>query len=389
MNARRDNPSRGDAQPMRRADCQAAALRLPLASRSRDSLGVKLAVTREGRERLCNSMNKRLCQFVVPRWTIAVMARLAILNLSTAASAVEPAHRISVLLVGFSPEDRGPRALKEALLDAGYTEGRDLQITWRTALGNFDRIPQLAQELRDSKPELVVADGTLAARAVQKAMPATPIVLAISADPVGSGLVQTLNRPGGNITGLSLMMADLSPKHLQLLKDSIPTLRRIAVLWNPSTPFHLTAVQGLKEAANGLSLQATFIKVSTAQQLESAFSQLRRSRAQALIVIGDPFFTFHRMAIIKFASQARLPVMATHQRQFAEDGALLSYGPNFSDMFRRTAGYVDKILKGAKAGDLPIEQASKFDLVVNLRAASALGLVVPESILVGADEVIR
>ncbi len=183
-------------------------------------------------------------------------------------------------------------------------------------------------------------------------------------------------------------MPELSAKRLQLLKETIPRLTRVAVLWNPATPYHPKAVEDLKAVAPSLSIELSFVGVRTPEEIDPAFSAISRAHAQALYVIGDPFFFTHRTTLLKLASKARLPVIYV-ARQFADEGGLMSYGPNFGDLFRRSAGYVDKILKGAKPGDLPIEQPTKFELVVNLKTAKALGITIPESILLQADEVIR
>ena len=219
---------------------------------------------------------------------------------------------------------------------------------------------------------MIVVESTVAAQAVKRATSTIPIVMAIVADPVGSGLVANLAHPGGNVTGLSMMMAELSAKRLQLLKEAIPRLTRVAVLWNPDTPYHPKVIEDLKAAAPSLSIELSFVGVRTPEEIGPAFSAVSRAHAQALYVIEDPLFFTHRMTLLKLASKARLPAIYG-EREFADAGGLMSYGPNFGDLFRRSAGYVDKILKGAKPGDLPIEQPTKFELVVNLKTAKALG----------------
>jgi putative ABC transport system substrate-binding protein len=258
---------------------------------------------------------------------------------------------------------------------------------WRSAKGNYDRLSDLATDLVNSKVDVIVVEHTLAVLALKHATSTIPIVMAIVADPLGGGLVDSLSRPGGNVTGLSLMTADLVAKRLQLLKETVPKATRIAVLWNPGTPFHVTSVQALKAVAPGLSLQLQFVPARRPEDFDAAFSTVARSRAQALYIMEGPPFTNAQTTLIH-VSNARLP--AVHPTSwFAEGGGLMSYGANQTDMWRRSAWYVDKILKGAKPGDLPIEQPSKFALVVNLKTAKALGLTIPESILLRADEVIR
>jgi len=306
------------------------------------------------------------------------------------ASAQQPAspRHIGILLVAYSPEDKQPQELRRGLRDAGYTEGRDVVIEWRSADGDYDQLPRLAADLVQRKLDVIVADTTIAVLTVKRATSTIPIVMALAADPVGSGLVDNLARPGANVTGLSLMTADLSDKRLQLLKEVLPRLSRVAVLWNPGTPFHATAVQDLKDAAPALSTELTFVAVRRPEQFGHAFLAVSRAHAEALYVLDDPLFMTHRATLLERTSKVRIPAIYG-QREFTDQGGLISYGTNFGDMFRRSAGYVDKILKGAKPGDLPIEQPTKFELVVNLKTAQALGITIPESILVRADEVIR
>jgi putative ABC transport system substrate-binding protein len=306
------------------------------------------------------------------------------------ASAQQPAspRRIGVLLVGWSPEEREVQEFRRGLLDAGYVEGRDVVIEWRLANGDYSRAPELVADLVQRKVDVIVVDGTQAARAAVQATSTIPIVMALVSDPVGSGLVANLARPGGNVTGLSMMLAELSAKRLQLLKEAIPRVARVAVLWNPDTPFHTKAVEDIKAAAPSLAIELSLMTARTPEEFGPAFSAMTRARAEALYTLPDAFFFSHRVMVLKLALKARLPVISA-ARQFADAGALMSYGPNFGDPFRRSAGYVDKILKGAKPADLPIQQPTQFELVVNLKTAKALGIAIPESILLQADEVIR
>jgi putative ABC transport system substrate-binding protein len=305
------------------------------------------------------------------------------------ADAQQPAspRRIGVLLVGTPPESMQVRGFIQGLKDAGYIEGRDVVIEWRSAKGNYDRLSELAADLVNSKVDVIVVEHTLAVLALKRATSTIPIVMAIVADPLGGGLVDSLSRPAGNVTGLSLMTADLVAKRLQLLKEAAPKATRIAVLFNPATPFHVTAVSALKAVAPGLSLELQFAPVQSPAELGAAFSTLARAHAQALYIMEGPPFTDAQVTL-SHVSKARLP--AVHATSwFAEGGGLMSYGANQTDMFRRSAWYVDKILKGAKPGDLPIEQPAKLELVVNLKTAKALGLKIPESLLVQATEVIK
>ena len=321
---------------------------------------------------------------------ITLPASLGSLSLASPADAQQATtpRSIGVLLVGFSPESKEAQAFRQGLRDAGYTEGRDVVIEWRSADGEFTRIPRLATNLVQSKVEVLVVDGTPAAQAAKRATSTIPIVMSMAADPVGSGLVASLAHPGGNITGLSIMSAELSVKRLQLLKEAIPRLTRVAVLWNPAQSWHPKVLDDLKAAAPSLSIELNFVSARTPEEIGPAFAAVNRAHAQALYVLGDFFFFTHRRTLLDLASKARVPVIYS-TRHFADDGALMSYGADYADQWRRSVGYVDKILKGAKPGDLPIEQPTKFELVVNLKTAKALGITIPESILLRADEVIR
>jgi len=311
-------------------------------------------------------------------------------GLATATYAQQPAapRHIGVLLVAWPPESTMAQAFREGLRDLGYFEGRDLVIEWRVANGDYARIPELVADLVQRKVDVIVSDSTQGTQALKRATSTIPIVMADIADPVGSGLVASFAHPGGNITGLTIMLTDLSAKQLQLLRETVPRATRVAVLWNPDTPYSLKVIEELKAAAPSLSIELIFVGVRTTEEFGPAFSAVSRARTQALYVIGGPLFGHHRATIAKLASKARLPTMF-NARVNVEGGGLMSYGPNYGDLFRRSAGYVDKILKGAKPGDLPIEQPTKFELVVNLKTAKALGITIPESILLRADEVIR
>jgi putative ABC transport system substrate-binding protein len=321
---------------------------------------------------------------------VALVACLGLFGLPSAADAQQPVspRRIGVLLVAFSPESKVAQAFRQGLLDAGWAEGRDVVIEWRSASGDYARVPALVADLVQRKVEVIVVNGTVATRAAKRATSTIPIVMAIVADPVGSGLVASLAHPGGNITGFSLMTTELSAKRLQLLKETVPRATQVAVLWNPDTPYSPKVIEELKAAAPSLSIELKFFGVRTPEEINPAFSAVSRAHAQALYVIDDILFTVHRTTLLKLASTARLPALYG-DRHYADEGGLMSYGTNLVDGFRRSAAYVDKILKGAKPGDLPIEQPTQFELVVNFKTANALGITIPESILLRADEVIR
>ncbi len=319
----------------------------------------------------------------------ALAASLAMVFGPQSVDAQPPASpwRIGVLLTS-STEDKDVQAFRQGLLDAGYIEGRDVVIEWRSANGDYARIPELAADLVKRKVDAIVVETTLATMVLKRATSTIPIVMAAVADPVGSGLVTSLAHPGGNVTGLSLMAAEISAKRLQLLKEAIPRLTRVAVLWNPATPWHPKAIANLKAAAPALSLKLSFVGVRTPDEFSAAFSEISRTHAQGLYVMDDGIFSAHRTTLLNLASKARLPTSCA-DRLFVDEGGLMSYAPNFGDMFRRSAGYVVKILKGAKPGDLPVEQPTRFELVINMKTAKALGLAIPQSILLRADEIIR
>ncbi len=297
-------------------------------------------------------------------------------------------RRIGVLLVGLSPESKEAQQFRQGLREARYSEGKDLMIEWRLAEGNYDRVPGLISDLIQRKVAVIVVDSTVGTEVAKRFTSTIPIVMALVVDPVGSGLINSLPYPGGNVTGLSMMTTELNSKRLQLLKEMSPQLSRAAVLWNPEHPFHAQVVKDLKAVAPSLSIELTSVGMRTEEQFGPGFAEVSRAKAQALYVVEDPIFFAHRMTLLKLAATARLPTI--HElRRFPEAGALMSYGPNLHDLFRRAAIYVDRILKGAKPADLPVEQPTKFELVINLKTAQALGLTVPQSLLARADEVIE
>jgi putative tryptophan/tyrosine transport system substrate-binding protein len=297
-------------------------------------------------------------------------------------------RRVGVLLVLLSPAGKEAQAFRQGLRDAGYVEGSDVLIEWRSANGDYARLPQLAVDLIERKVDVIVADTTQATQAAQRATSTVPIVMAIVADPVGSGVVANLSRPSGNITGLSIMLAELSGKRLQLLKEALPSLTRVVALWNPPTQYHTKAIENLKAVAPSLAIELVIVSARTPEDIASAFETVNRARAQALYVIDCPPFFNHRATLLGLAAKARLPVISG-ERPYADDGGLMSYGPSYEDQLRQSATYVDKILKGAKPSDLPIAQPTKFDLVVNLKTAKNLGLTIPQTLLLQASQVIE
>jgi len=308
--------------------------------------------------------------------------------LAARAQQAERVRRIGVLLVGLSPASRASQHFRRGLRDAGYFEGRDVVIEWRSAEGDYNRVPGLASDLVRSGVDVIVQDSTFGTRETMQLTTTIPIVMALVVDPVGSGLVQNLSRPGGNVTGLSMMTSDLNSKRLQLLKDTAPKVTRIGVLWNPDHPFHSKVAEDLKAIAPSMSIELSLAGVRKPEQLDAAFSDFNRAKAQALYVVEDPIFFANQKTILGLSTTARLPTI--HElRRWPEEGALISYGPDLHDLFRRAALYVGRILKGAKPADLPVEQPTRFELVINLKAAKALGLDVPLQLQQLADDVIE
>ncbi len=335
-------------------------------------------------------MNRRITRRAFARDLAALVGSLGLFCLPVKGYPQQPAspRRIGVILGASSPESEVAQAFRQGLLDAGYSEGRDVVIEWRSASGDYARVPDLAANLVKRKVDVIVVSTTVAAQAVKRATSTIPIVTITGGDPVASGLFASLAHPGGNVTGLSFMTTELTAKRLQLLKEATPRVARVAVLWNPDSLWHAKEIQDLKAVAPSLSVGLNVVGARTSEELSAAFSAASRARAQGVYVLDDPLFMFHRSVLIKLSSKARLPTIYG-LRQFVDEGGLMSYGANLRDLYRRSAGYVDKILKGANPGDLPIEQPTKFELVVNLKTAKALGIRIPQSILLQADEVIR
>jgi len=305
-----------------------------------------------------------------------------------AADAAEKVRRIRVIALSVSEQSEEAKAFRQGLRDAGYAEGRDVIIEWWFGGGRYDRVSQAVVDLAQSKPDAIVVESTPAALAAKGATSTIPIVMALVGDPVGSGLVASLARPGGNVTGLTNQTVDLAAKRLQLLKETIPGARRVGVIFNPETRPNSIMISRLKEAAPGIGVELKFISVRNVEELRSAFAGLSRSNVDALFIVDDAFMFTHGEEILQMGMNARLPIVFAN-KPLARKGVLLSYAVDHPALFRRAADYVDKILKGAKPADLPIEQPTKFELVVNLKTAKALGITIPQSILVRADEVIR
>jgi putative ABC transport system substrate-binding protein len=321
-----------------------------------------------------------------------VMLLLSLLVAPLAAHAQPPTHvhRIG-WLAGTTPTAASVEAFLEEMRALGYVEGQNLVMEYRGAEGQYERFPALAAELVRLKVDVLLVPNTPAALAAKHATTAIPIVMVGLDDPVGSGLVASLARPGGNITGLTVIHPDLVGKRLEFLKAVRPTVSRVAVLWNPANPAHALQVRAAEEAAQALGVQLHLVKAHGPEAFDSAFAAMTSAHAGALLVLGDPMFVRHRRRLTELAATSRLPTMyASGQcRAYVEAGGLLCYGARLLDQWRRAATYVDKILKGAKPGDLPVEQPMKFELVINLKTAKALGITMPPSLLLLADEVIQ
>jgi putative ABC transport system substrate-binding protein len=279
--------------------------------------------------------------------------------------------------------------LRQGLRDLGYVEGKNMQLEIRWGEGKLERMPALAAELVRMKVDLIVAVTSPAVWAAKKATPTIPIVMPLSSDPVGDGLVASLARPGGNITGMSVMAPELSAKRLQLLKEVFPKQDRpAAVLWNPDYLGMAARFKQIQSAAPAMGMNVRSVEIRDSRELEHALEALDRERPDALVLLADPLTLSQRLRIVEFAAEEKLPAIY-EASQFVEAGGLMSYGPNLDAMLRRSAIYVDKILKGAKPADLPIEQPAKFELVINLKTAKALGIAMPQSVLVQADRIIE
>ena len=295
--------------------------------------------------------------------------------------------RIGILLSGFPIRSPETEQLRQGLRALGYVDGKNMILDWRSAEGNYSHLPRLLDEIIEGKPDVIIVEGTAAALQVRQANLNIPVVMAVVSDPLVSGLVESLARPGGNMTGLSMMTADLTAKRIELLKESIPSVRRVGVLLDASLPWHESALAVLDQTANQLGMELTPVRVAGMDGIALAFAELRRARVEAVYVLDSALLGRNVAKLLVLARRARLPVICG-RREWVEAGALLSYSVDFGDMFRRSARYVDRILKGEKAADLPIEQPTKFELAINLNTARVLKLRIPASIEERANQVI-
>jgi putative ABC transport system substrate-binding protein len=325
---------------------------------------------------------------------VALVAVLA-MSLLAAPLAADAQPAGGVPRIGFlgvtSPSDRPPLldAFRQRLRELGWVEGQNIVIDYRYAEDRVDRLPDLAAELVRLKVDVIVSFGTQGVTAAKNATGAIPIVMIAVRDPVGTGLIASLARPGGNVTGVSGYAGlESVAKQLALLKETVPKIRRMAILSNPANAYHQLAIREVNVAARSLGVQLQLLEARGPNEFDGAFAAMAKERVGALLVLSDVIFNSHRTRLADLAARSRLPA-AYGVRESVEAGGLMSYGPSFLDLHRRAATYVDKILKGAKPAELPVEQPTEFELVINMKTAKALGLTIPESVLLRADHVIE
>ena len=293
-------------------------------------------------------------------------------------------------LTGSSPSANAARyeAFRQGLRELGYVEGKNIVIEWRSAEGKFDRLPALVAELVRLNVDIIVTAGPQSTRPAKEATSTIPIVMAFDNDPVGNGFVASLARPGGNITGLATLAPEISGKRLELLKEVVAKLSRVAVFGTSTQPGNAPSLKETELAAGALRVKLQYLDVLGPKDIETAFRAASKGRAEALLVLTGPVFNSQRKQLVDLAVKSRLPAIYP-QTEYTEAGGLMYYGANTPDLFRRAATYVDKILKGAKPADLPIEQPTKFEFIINLKAAKQIGLTIPPNVLVRADNVIK
>ena len=323
----------------------------------------------------------------------AILLSAVLFALSVSAQAQQPGKvpRIGYLASGSSAAEHSPRAeaFRQGLRDLGYVEGKNITICYRAAEGKLDRLPDLTAELVRMKVDVIVTGGNSAIRAVKKATSTIPIVMPHTADPVGDGFVVSLARPSGNITGLTSSPGyELSGKRLELLKETVPRAARVAVLRDPANLGTAQSFKATETAAQSIKVHVESLEVRSSKGFEAAFQAAATKRADALMVLAGGRFNTYRSRIVNLAAKSRLPAMYSEQ-EYVLAGGIMSYATNIEELYRRAAVYVDKILKGAKPAEIPVEQPTKFELVINLKAAKQIGLTIPPNVLVRADKVIK
>jgi len=311
---------------------------------------------------------------------------LALINDAAPTGAAEKIYRVGILFIGGRDQPH-LEAFKQGLRERGYTEGKNIILVYRYAEGKEDRLADLAADLVREKVDVIVTTAAISAKAARRVTLTLPIVMT-TGNPIEEGLADSLAKPGGNVTGLSVMLSDLSIKRLELLKESFPKRTRVAALWSPREREAAIGFKETEEAAKVLSLRLHPLEIKSADDIDRAFKAMAKARDSALVVILSPLATLNSKRIVELALKHRLPGIYP-TRQFVEEGGLMGYGPLIGDLYRRAATYVDKILKGTKPADLPVEQPMKFEFIVNLKAAKQIGVTVPPNVLVRADKVIK
>jgi putative ABC transport system substrate-binding protein len=323
------------------------------------------------------------------KWAVLAGVLLFALCAPAAAQQPEKIPRVGYLTIGsrsFTPAR--VEAFRNGLRELGYVEGKNIRIEWRFSNGDAARQKSFALELARLNVEVIVTAGPADTRAAKAATRAIPIVMAQDSDPIGNGFIASLAHPGGNITGLSAESPEVAGKQLELLKEIVPKLSRVAVMSSPNIPGNAQAVKEADVAASALGLNLLHLDISKPTDIEEAFKAVKQGRAEAILVLGSPVLNIRRAEVTALAAKSRLP--ATYTRpEFVDAGGLMTYGASYNDLYRRAATYVDKILKGAKPGDLPVEQPTKFEMVVNLKTAKQIGLTIPPNVLARADRVIK
>jgi len=327
-------------------------------------------------------MNRKITAFTLCAMLLALCA-------SAAAQQSTKIPRIGFLSASsLSANAARTEAFRQGLRELGYVEGKNIVIDWRSAEGKAGRLPALGAELVRLKVDIIVSGSPTATRSANEATVTIPIVMAFDSDPVGSGFVASLARPGGNITGLSTLAPEISGKLVELLKEIVPRLSRVAVLGTSTTPGYTPVLKEMELAAGALKVKLQNLDVLSPKDIETAYRAASKGRAQAVLVRGGPVLTSQRTQVVELAVKSRLPAIY-NVAEFVEAGGLMTYSASITDLYRRAATYVDKILKGAKPADLPVEQPTKFELIINLKAAKQIGLTIPPNVLVRADKVIK
>jgi putative ABC transport system substrate-binding protein len=319
----------------------------------------------------------------------SILVAVVLLAVGVITEAQQPKKIPRIGFLSPTADDSRVEAFRQGLRELGYVEGQNITIEYRWADGRFEQLPDLASELVRLKVDVVVAVVTQASLAAKKATGTIPIVMIGVSDPVGSGLIFSLARPGANITGTSSMTAEIVGKQLELLKETLSKMSRVAALWNPANPiFQAIQLREAEVAAKALGVQLRILEARDLDEIDRAFAAVVRERMRALLVLNDPVFTAHRKRIADLSAKHRLPTVSG-TLEYTEAGGLMAYGPSFPDMYRRAAYYVDRILKGTKPADLPVEQPMKFELVINLKTAKQIGVTIPPEVLARATRLIK